>query len=597
MRYRDTGAVMVMAVFVAILLTGLLYHVAGVGGASLEHQLMQDGADSAAFSAATVNARGMNILALINLIMVALLTILIALRMVQAILVFLLVVVATLCAFPPYMACNFVLPLENARAQVTEAADAYQNVAKQIIKGLTKAAEVINEVVPFIALAEGYHIAGSAPYNRVAEGGVVWPVFDGLPTQKGSYSELCKRAGRNVTVPIELILPGGIGEFVGATLGELIAELAESFTSYFCGDDGSGTGGDKPEPVTKLEEVSYPPGQYDESGSEMWDCVGVHPDSSNGKCYTADCRDCAELGCNHCFQKMRSDAAYRRGLFTVVKNNWVEWWQGATLVRVLEKGTAPDRWSLVERSGNPCISDDNPDPNTYYTAGCAAYQGPWRWDAPSSAPDVVPAIEEYAPRPICERQATQEVPGGDISYYLAQAGVAGGDDPPEMTLVRQTIYVALSSCTIEEEVVIEAEGEPMVSGDDEDGDMAPRVLDMDRFPDEAEITAVLWGKGHASARKKGVGVAADGAETGGSDARISFAAAEYYSMDENSEAMWHMRWLSRLVRFQWDGTGEGQGSESHGENNQDGFEQTSEAAGGIMGNLGLEGELNDYLLH
>jgi hypothetical protein len=603
----NRGAVMVMAVFVAILLVGLLYHVAGVGGAAIERQLMQDGADAAAFSAATVNARGMNILAMLNLIMVALLTILIALKMVQAILVVLLVVVSTMCAIPPFAGCGLIPPLEIAQVEVKEAADAYQEVAKALIKGLTEAAEAINTAVPLIALAEGYNISTSSPYSRVSAGGVVWPIFDGLPTMKGSYSELCARAGRNITVPIELILPPGIGDFVGDTLGELISQLTESFSSYFCGDDGEGNPGEMPETSLQTEDVSYPPGQYTGDQSAMWNCSGTHPQESDGKCLGGDCKNCAEMGCNYCLGRMKSDGDYKSGLWTIVKNDWVEWLDGDSLVRILARGTTPDRWSLKTLHGNPCNSNNNPDPNDYYTNGCVAYQSSWSWNPSSSSPAAVPSIEKYSPRPICEIQDTEEVTSeSDIAWYFAQyqGWVPPPGEVPEITLVNQTLFVALSSCLIEEEIEIEAEGEPMVSSEDEEGSMAPRVLDPERFPEEAEVTSILYGTSQAEQRKEGVAIGFGGsASSGGTDKRFAFAAAEYYSMDSDDEAMWHMRWLCRLVRFQLgsdddDNNGEGQtGQGDIDANNQEGFDLMSEALESITSNLGSGTDIDDYLLH
>ena len=76
---NKSGAVMVMSAFFAIFLAAILYHVIGVGGAALEQQILQDAADASVFSAATANARGMNMLVLINLIMVLALAILVAL--------------------------------------------------------------------------------------------------------------------------------------------------------------------------------------------------------------------------------------------------------------------------------------------------------------------------------------------------------------------------------------------------------------------------------------------------------------------------------------------------------------------------------------
>ncbi len=111
---NNAGAVMVMALFVAMGLVGLVYHVSGIGQATLEQQIMQDAADATAFSAATVNARGMNILALLNLIMVACLTILIALRLVQALIIIATATLAVCCAIPvpgAQVCCGFVYPL------------------------------------------------------------------------------------------------------------------------------------------------------------------------------------------------------------------------------------------------------------------------------------------------------------------------------------------------------------------------------------------------------------------------------------------------------------------------------------------------------
>jgi hypothetical protein len=66
------GATMVMGVFIAVLLVGMIYYVWGIGDAIMHRERMQDASDTAAFSAAVIHARGMNMLALINMIMAAL---------------------------------------------------------------------------------------------------------------------------------------------------------------------------------------------------------------------------------------------------------------------------------------------------------------------------------------------------------------------------------------------------------------------------------------------------------------------------------------------------------------------------------------------
>jgi hypothetical protein len=66
------GATMVMGVFMAAMLVGMIYYVWGIGGAVVHRERLQDAADTAAFGAAVIEARGMNLIALLNTIMLVL---------------------------------------------------------------------------------------------------------------------------------------------------------------------------------------------------------------------------------------------------------------------------------------------------------------------------------------------------------------------------------------------------------------------------------------------------------------------------------------------------------------------------------------------
>lgn len=77
------GAVMVVGVFMAAFLVGSLWYIIGIGDAILYRERMQDGADAVAFAAAVYHARGMNIIAMINIIMAAILAVLVAFKLVQ----------------------------------------------------------------------------------------------------------------------------------------------------------------------------------------------------------------------------------------------------------------------------------------------------------------------------------------------------------------------------------------------------------------------------------------------------------------------------------------------------------------------------------
>ncbi len=67
----QSGATMVLGVFMAAMAVGVLYYLHGVASVVIHRERMQDAADSAAFMSAVVNARCMNILAILNMIMAA----------------------------------------------------------------------------------------------------------------------------------------------------------------------------------------------------------------------------------------------------------------------------------------------------------------------------------------------------------------------------------------------------------------------------------------------------------------------------------------------------------------------------------------------
>jgi len=65
----DSGATMVMGVFMAMMVVGMIYYVWGLGGTIISRERLQDGADAAAFGASVFQARGMNLMAMLNVLM------------------------------------------------------------------------------------------------------------------------------------------------------------------------------------------------------------------------------------------------------------------------------------------------------------------------------------------------------------------------------------------------------------------------------------------------------------------------------------------------------------------------------------------------
>lgn len=66
------GAVMIIGLFLALAVIGALWCVIGIGKAMLAREVSQEAADSAAFTNAVIHARGMNFIAFVNIIMMAL---------------------------------------------------------------------------------------------------------------------------------------------------------------------------------------------------------------------------------------------------------------------------------------------------------------------------------------------------------------------------------------------------------------------------------------------------------------------------------------------------------------------------------------------
>ncbi|MCP4198839.1 MAG: hypothetical protein GY762_16970 [Proteobacteria bacterium] len=609
---NNGGAVLVMALFVAVGLVGLVYHVSGVGEAALEQQTMQDAADATVFSAATVNARGMNILALLNLIMVACLTILIALRLVQALLIAATATLAVCCAIPipgAQACCGAVYPLYEIQDTVDTIADEYEEVAKVIIKGLSSAGEAIKELVPPLALAEGVIVSAKKPYSPPANIGVVWPAFDGLPVKKGTYGELCKRAGQNVTAPMEYITGDSAGAFFDA-IGGLLGGLSKTFSSYFCGDDGNGGTPGRPKKKSLIREVGYPPGK-EENDSGMFKCAQLgelqRPDFK-GRCTNNPCRDCTRMGCQFCLDAMKNSSNFVKGKWTIVQNEWVEWIEKGTLT-VVKVATTKDKWySSDPIEGNPCNSAYNPHSQPYLTQACRGYNTLWEWTAPSDVPTSIPNPRDYRPRPICETIWQEDVPRHKWDWYFQQAGKHYQESqmPEAMAHKKNTLYVALTSCIVEEKIDIEAKGDSVAGSDEDKEEMAPWVLDEDRYEDESTMMSVVEGNTRSRTRKNNVAIATHKKRNAtSSNARFSFASAEYYSQNSLGESMWHMKWLSRLKRFKLDFDSDDETSNSGG-STSDGTVQSNNKQGppilngvksSLANRLGKGVQIDDFILH
>lgn len=245
-RNDERGAVMVVAAFMAAFLVGALWYVAGVGNASLFRESMQSGADAGAFAAAVFHARGMNIIAMINLIMAAILGVLVALKIAYLLLTITAAILSAICAIPTQQwACPLAGFAANGATTVNSIIKSVEPIINNTLKVLSKLQVGVAKVMPVVALAKSNEMAKK--YNKPVEGGLMISESlipssgFGLPVEEDKYSVLCEKAAEFVAefalAPLSLF---GVPTKWAKGLVKGFVSMAPS---YFCGDDGGGGGG------------------------------------------------------------------------------------------------------------------------------------------------------------------------------------------------------------------------------------------------------------------------------------------------------------------------------------------------------------------
>lgn len=201
----EHGATMLMSLFLGIFLVGSLYYVLGVGDALLYRRTMQDGADAGAFAAAVIAAKGMNLHALLNVVMAATAGVLLVIRSVEVLLEIVLAVLhamtSTIVLAPKALA--LIATLTPAEATVEKIGDAVEQFVRVAHDALDVAHHAVQRGYPLLADARAVDVmVRHEAYDPPVAAGFVFPVLGaqlptggrGLPVEKGSLGTLCDRA-------------------------------------------------------------------------------------------------------------------------------------------------------------------------------------------------------------------------------------------------------------------------------------------------------------------------------------------------------------------------------------------------------------------
>ncbi|APR84487.1 Hypothetical protein A7982_09836 [Minicystis rosea] len=265
------GAILVAAVFMAVFLVGALWYLVGIGDAAIYREKMQDGSDAVAFASAVYHARGMNIIAILNLIMAAALAVLIAFKIAEIVAFTVAAICAVLCPFTGGATCTIATEAANIGNNLhSNIIPKVQQVVDNILKVSSESQRWVARITPWVGAARGVIVA--TQYSPTVKGGVALslsmvPMGDrlGLPVQEEPFDKLCERAGKMLGGLAFGWIPGL--EYIGGLLGK----LAGTFPGYFCGSSGGGGNGGSAtadQKQTVKEQCAEAKKAYDEANKD-----------------------------------------------------------------------------------------------------------------------------------------------------------------------------------------------------------------------------------------------------------------------------------------------------------------------------------------
>jgi hypothetical protein len=241
------GAIMVVGIFIAAMLVGILYYVWGVGGAVLFRERMQDASDTSAFSAAVIHARGMNILVLINVIMAAMAAVEAGIATAADGIMYAAIFATATCSGCGWRcvsccrACPYVVPYWSSAA-VAEGVD---QVAGAVIGGLMDAAhagaQAIEMGTPLAAHGLVQDFASSAPYSPVVREGIMFPLYEQLAAEDDPTNDPCDDrvfwpAAAVAQVAGRAMLQGGTSQWYWMGMGTAMVLDHPQHVRRFCPD-------------------------------------------------------------------------------------------------------------------------------------------------------------------------------------------------------------------------------------------------------------------------------------------------------------------------------------------------------------------------
>ena len=173
-REGERGAVMLIGIFMACFLIGALWSVVGLGDMLVYRDKVQEAADHTAFSSATVHARGMNFMAALNLVMLAIVAIWVVIDLIDKALAAINLAAGGICATGVFLdpLAAIACPIETAAADMYatwhEWDTAYKEGMEPVLIGLSWTQTLDAMAAPYGGLAAGAMVANDYGENGIA---------------------------------------------------------------------------------------------------------------------------------------------------------------------------------------------------------------------------------------------------------------------------------------------------------------------------------------------------------------------------------------------------------------------------------------------
>lgn len=233
----ESGATMVIGVFMAAMLVGFLYYMYGMGSVIIHRDRLQDAADSGAFAAAVIHARAMNILSILNMIMAVFAIVGAAFRIAQDIVFWSAFWAWIGCSWPYCVdAVRHTADYRSTRSRASNI-ESYMETLTRITHGV---AVLVREGAPIMAQARV--VTWSEHYDPTTNIGVMYPLLPSLAAEEDDSNWPC----REKVKVLAMIGGGAISLFSTHQSGYYFAGLAsglaeEGLTSnrsdYWCDMD------------------------------------------------------------------------------------------------------------------------------------------------------------------------------------------------------------------------------------------------------------------------------------------------------------------------------------------------------------------------